>query len=264
MGTWRVLAAAELRRYSTYRLAVLAGVFTNSVFGFIRVGILFSAIATAGGSLAGYSAGGASTYVWLGQALLAPLALMGWSEIADRVRTGDIAVDLARPLDLQLSWWARDLGRAAFLLPTRGLPPLLVGALTVGVALPASWTAYPLGLLSVFVALTLSFALRFLLNLAAFWVLDFRGIAGLYFVVVGPLCGLYVPIHLFPGWLAALANATPFPSMFQAPIDVLSGRVLGVDAVAVLAVQLGWLLAAGLLGRLVLARATRRLVVQGG
>jgi ABC-type uncharacterized transport system permease subunit len=32
----------------------------------------------------------------------------------------------------------------------------------------------------------------------------------------------------------------------------------------VLAVQLGWLLAAGLLGRLVLARATRRLVVQGG
>jgi ABC-2 type transport system permease protein len=262
--TWRELAAAELRRYSTYRLAVLAGVFTNSVFGFLRVGILVSAITTAGGSLAGYTAASASTYVWLGQALLAPLALMGWSEIADRVRTGDIAVDLARPVDLQLSWWARDLGRAAFVLPARGLPPLLVGAFTVGVALPASWTAYPLGLLSVLVAVSLSFALRFLLNLAAFWVLDFRGIAGLYFVVIGPLCGLYVPVHLFPDWLAALANVTPFPSMFQAPIDVASGRVLGRDALAVLAVQLGWLLAVGLLGRLVLARATRRLVVQGG
>ncbi|GAA1434143.1 ABC-2 family transporter protein [Microlunatus lacustris] len=264
MRTWAELAAAEARRYSAYRLAVLAGVFTNSVFGFLRVGILVSAVTTAGGSLAGYTPDGASTYVWLGQALLAPLALMGWSEIADRVRTGDIAVDLARPLDLQLSWWARDLGRAAFVLPARGLPPLLVGALTVGVALPSSWTAYPLGLLSVFVALSLSFALRFLLNLAAFWVLDFRGIAGLFFVVVGPLCGLYVPVHLFPGWLGALANATPFPSMFQAPIDVLSGRVLGADAAAVLAVQLGWLMAVGLLGRLVLARATRRLVVQGG
>jgi len=262
--TWVELAAAEARRYSAYRLAVLAGVFTNSVFGFLRVAILVSAVTTAGGSLAGYTPDGASTYVWLGQALLAPLALMGWSEIADRVRTGDIAVDLARPVDLQLSWWARDLGRAAFVLPARGLPPLLVGALTVGVALPGSWTAYPLGLLSVLVALSLSFALRFLLNLAAFWVLDFRGIAGLYFVVVGPLCGLYVPVHLFPGWLGVVANSTPFPSMFQAPIDVLSGRVLGADAGVVLAVQLAWLLAVGLLGRLVLARATRRLVVQGG
>ena len=51
------------------------------------------------------------------------------------MRTGEIAVDLARPLDLQLSWWVRDLGRAAFALPTRGLAPLLVGALTIGVAL---------------------------------------------------------------------------------------------------------------------------------
>lgn len=137
MRTWAELAAGEFRRYSSYRLAVLAGVFTNSVFGFIRVGILVSAITAAGGTLVGYSADEASTYVWLGQALLAPLALMGWSEIADRVRTGDIAVDLARPVDLQLSWWARDLGRAAFVLPARGLPPLLVGALTVVDRLPA-------------------------------------------------------------------------------------------------------------------------------
>lgn len=106
--------------------------------------------------------------------------------------------------------------------------------------------------------------LRFLLNLAAFWVLDFRGIAGLYFVLVGPLCGLYVPVHLFPDWLRTLANATPFPSMFQAPIDVLAGRVLGAAVLEVLAVQLGWLVLLALLGRLVLGRATRRLVVQGG
>ena len=264
MRTWVELAAGEFRRHSTYRLAVLAGVFTNSIFGFIRVGILLSAVTAAGGTLVGYSAGDASTYVWLGQALLAPLALMGWSEIADRVRTGDIAVDLARPVDLQLSWWARDLGRAAFVLPARGLPPLLVGALTVGVAPPDSWTAYPLGVLSALVAVSLSFMLRFLLNLAAFWVLDFRGIAGLYFVLIGPLCGLYVPVHLFPDWLRTLAYATPFPSMFQAPIDVLGGRVLGAAAVGVLAVQLAWLALLTLLGRLVLSRATRRLVVQGG
>src|SRR4051794_40493645 len=132
MRRYLELAAAEFRRYSTYRLAVAAGVVTQAVFGFIRVGVMFGALAAAGGTLAGYDQGQASTYVWLGQALLAPVNLLNWTEVADRVRSGEIAVDLARPLDLQASWWARDLGRAGFQLLTRGLPPLLIGAVTLG------------------------------------------------------------------------------------------------------------------------------------
>jgi ABC-2 type transport system permease protein len=52
--------------------------------------------------------------------------------------------------------------------------------------------------------------------------------------------------------------------MLQTPIDVLSGRVLGLPAAALVASQLAWLL--GLLGlaRVVQWRAGRRLVVQGG
>ncbi|HEX4865360.1 MAG TPA: hypothetical protein VFV02_14920, partial [Acidimicrobiales bacterium] len=38
--TYLELAKAEFRRYSTYRAATLAGIFTNSVFGFIRLGVL--------------------------------------------------------------------------------------------------------------------------------------------------------------------------------------------------------------------------------
>jgi viologen exporter family transport system permease protein len=258
------LAKGEFRRYSSYRLAVFAGVFTNSVFGFIRVGVLFSAIATAGGTLAGYSAKEASTYVWLGQAFLAPVVMWGWLEIADRVMSGDIAVDLSRPLDLQLSWWARDLGRALYTLPTRGLPPLLVGGLTVGIALPASWTAYPLGFVSLGIGISISFTLRFLVNLIAFWALDVRGFVWLYAIVASLLCGMFVPVHIFPPWLMTIANASPFPSMFQGPIDVMSGRALGADAIVIMLRQLAWLTALVVLARIACRRAARRLVVQGG
>jgi len=65
--TYLLPAAAEFRRYSTYRLAIFAGVVvTQSVFGFIRVSVLFAAIAAAGGTLAGYDQRTTSTYVWLG------------------------------------------------------------------------------------------------------------------------------------------------------------------------------------------------------
>jgi ABC-2 type transport system permease protein len=262
--TYLELAAAEFRRYSTYRLAIFAGVATQSVFGFIRVGVLFSAVGAAGGTLAGYDQRQVSTYVWVGQAILAPVALFGWVEIADRVKSGDIAIDFARPVDLQLAWWARDLGRAGFQQLTRGLPPLLIGALTIGLALPGSWTAYPLGVVSLALAVSVSFTLRYLVNMIAFWSVDIRGFIGLYTVVIGPFSGLFVPVHLFPGWLRALAYATPFPSMFQSPIDVLSGRALGSGALAEVAQQLFWLLILVLVARVVTWRAGRRLVVQGG
>lgn len=264
MRTYLELAKAEFARFATYRLAIAAGIFTNSVFGFIRLGVLIAAITTAGGVMAGYTVEEASTYVWLGQAFLAPVVMYGWSEIADRVKTGEIAVDLARPVDLQLSWWARDLGRAAFALPTRGVPPFLIGALVVGVALPASWTAYPLGLLSLTLGVSISFTLRFLMNMIAFWTLDVRGYLNLYVVVLNLFSGFLVPVHIFPGWLQAIAFATPFPAMFQFPIDVTSGRVLGVEALQAIGVQAAWLAGLVVLARVVLLRATRRLVVQGG
>ena len=262
--TYWLLATAEFRRFSTYRMAIFAGIVTQSVFGFIRISVLFAAISAAGGTLVGYDERSAATYVWLGQALLAPVALFGWIEIAERVSSGEIAVDFARPVDLQLAWWARDLGRACFQLLSRGLPPLLIGVVTVGLALPQSWTAYPLGLISLVLAVSISFTVRFLVNLIAFWTLDVRGFVGLYIVLVGPLCGLFVPVHLFPEWLRMIAYATPFPSMLQSPIDVLSGYVLDLAALAVVATQLGWLVALVGLARLVQWRAAHRLVVQGG
>jgi ABC-2 type transport system permease protein len=258
------LAQAGFRRYSTYRLAIFAGIFTNSVFGFIRAGVMFAAIAAAGGTLVGYDNQEASTYVWLGQALLAPVGLFIWTELADRIRDGEIAVDLARPIDLQLGWWAADLGRALFQLLARGLPPLVIGALSVGLAVPASWTAYPLGLISVVLAVSISFLLRFAVNLIGFWTVDVRGFLGLYFLLITPLCGLFVPVHLFPEPWRTITYATPFPAMFQSPIDVLSGRVLDGAALALVGGQVLWLVILTIAARVVLWRATRRLVVQGG
>jgi ABC-2 type transport system permease protein len=257
-------ASAGFARYSAYRLASVAGATTNTVFGVVKASITLAAIASAGGALAGYDARQGATYAWLAQGLLATVAMFGWSELAERIRTGDIAVDLARPVDLQLSWLAADLGRAAFLLLPRGLPPVIIGFAFFGVALPTTPLPYLATLVSLVMAVSVSFACRFALNLAAFWLLDLRGALTLYMVASNVLAGLIVPVSWFPGWMRAVAHATPFPSMLQAPIDVLSGRVTGTAVLGTLAVQALWLAGTLGLGRVVLARATRRLVVQGG
>ena len=142
--------------------------------------------------------------------------------------------------------------------------PLLVGALTVGVAFSDTWASYPLGIVSVLLGVSVSFLCRYGVNLISFWTLDVRGYLNLYVLALGLFSGFYLPVHIFPEWLLRVANASPFPSMFQAPIDVLSGRVLGLDALRVLGVQCLWLVALVVLTRLALWRGTQRLVVQGG
>ena len=137
---------------------MVGGAFTNAVFGLLRASVLVAALQSRGGAVGGYDRDTAVTFAWVTQALIAVVEMFAWSEIALRVRTGDVAVDLARPLDPQVAWAAADLGRAAAVVLPRALPILLVGAVTTGLHLPATAGPYLLGALSVVLATLLSFA----------------------------------------------------------------------------------------------------------
>ena len=145
LHTYRELFLAGFRRQTAYRLAMFAGLATNIVFGFIRSAILFAAVESAGGELAGYSAGTISAYVWLSQGLLGAIQMNGAADVGDRVRTGDVAVDFTRPVDLQTWHLAEDMGRALYTVIPRGLPSVLVGALTFGLVMPTTVLPYVLG-----------------------------------------------------------------------------------------------------------------------
>lgn len=264
MRRFLILASAEFRRQSTYRLALAAGISANTVFGFIRFSVFYAALVGAGGTIAGYDRAQASTYVWLGQGVLAGIGLVGTHEVSERVQTGEIAIDLSRPIDLQLSYWAREFGRAALLFPARGLLPVIIGAVTTGIAFSHSLSAIPLSLISLALAVSISFLLRYGVNLISLWTIDVQGYTSLYLLLMSLLSGFYVPVHIFPAWLQVIATGSPFPSMFQSPIDVMSGRVAGMAAVRVVGVQVVWAAVLVVVTRLMLWRGSSRLVVQGG
>jgi ABC-2 type transport system permease protein len=128
--TFGALAWSGFRRYATYRQAAVAGAVTNVVFGFLRLYVLLAVAASAvGGRPAGYDPQQLATYVWAGQGLLAVTLLWGWTELADRIRSGDVAADLLRPVHPVIGYLAPDLGRAGHAILTRFVPPLAVGVL---------------------------------------------------------------------------------------------------------------------------------------
>jgi ABC-2 type transport system permease protein len=266
MRLYPAVAVRGFRRYATYRVATFAGLFTNSVFGVI-VSYTYMALWHVRPHLGGYDLGQAVTYVWLGQALLTTMALMGGgfeTELIERIRSGDVAVDLYRPADLQLWWLASDCGRAAFHLVGRGLAPMAVAMLFFPVVLPGSparWLAF---LVAVALGVVVSFALRYLVALAAFWLMDGTGIvllsslAGLFF------SGMVVPLTVFPGALGTVARALPWSALLQIPADVFLGGRGAAGTLGELAFEAAWALALLGAGRLLQSVATRKVVVQGG
>ncbi|MGC4805667.1 ABC transporter permease [Micromonospora sp. DT233] len=262
--TFAAIAGSGFRRYATYRQAALAGAFTNTVFGFLRCYLLL-AVAGAAGDVAGYDREQLATFVWAGQGLLAVILFWGWNDLADRIRTGEIASDLLRPVHPVTSYLATDLGRAGWAGVSRLLPPVLVGPLFFPVHLPARWPTVPLFALSVLLAVVLSFGCRFLINATAYWLEDVRGPQVLWALVSGALAGLYFPLPFLPDGLhLALRLATPFPGLLQIPLDVLVERESTATAAGLVAVQAAWTVTMVALCRLVQRRAERRLVVQGG
>jgi ABC-2 type transport system permease protein len=260
---WRLLVAG-FRRQSTYRLAALGGLVANTTFGLLKVAILFATVRAAGGELEGYDVGAMSAYIWLSQGLLGSVNLFGRSDFADRIKDGDIAVDFLRPLDVQAATITTETGKSLFALIPRGIPSVLIGALLVGMDLPDEPSGYLLGLVSVVLGIVVSCATVYLVATTGFWLVDARGVQLLYMVVSGFLAGLFVPIWLFPDWLSGLAQATPFPAMLMYPVDILSGRSEGADALALVGLQLIWLALTGLAGHLLTRAGRRTLEVQGG
>ncbi|SFD55224.1 ABC transporter permease [Streptomyces aidingensis] len=265
-GLYWAVTRGSFRRFATYRVATAAGIFTNTVFGFI-LSYTYIALWSQRPGLGGYDQSQALTFVWVGQALLMALAIMGGGlevELQSRIRSGDVAIDMYRPADLQTWWAAADAGRAGYHLLARGLLPMAAGALAFPLALPLDplrWAAF---LLSTALAFLVSIAIRYMVGLTAFWLMDGAGIN-----MAASLCsvffsGMLLPLTVFPGSFGEAVRWLPWSSVLQVPADVLLGRHTGAGLLAAFAFQAGWAVVLLLAGRAVQAAATRKVVVQGG
>lgn len=265
MGVYWAIGVRSFRRFSTYRIATASGAFTNTVFGFILCGVYLTLWHERPG-LGGYDVPDALTFVWLQQGLLMPIGIFGATttvELGERVRSGEIAVDLYRPSHLLLWWLSVDFGRAMFQLIVRGGAPLLVGSLVFDLKFPSgllTWCGVAAGLM---LGILVSFGIRYLVALSGFWIMDSRGMEALALMLSLFFSGTILPLVVFPGWIGEFARATPWAATLQVPIDIWLGRNPGGMGAA-LVFQLGWILVLLLICQLVTSFATRKVVIQGG
>ncbi len=188
------------------------------------------------------------------------------SEIAARFQSGDVTLDLLKPLSFHGQWLAQAAGETAFRLLFFAAPMSLVLVPLFGVLPPsgAGWWQFPLLFL---VAFIINAELNLMAGSASFWLEDITGLLSLKRNLIMLLSGLMVPLHFLGETLGTIVSVLPFALLSYFPTMAYVGQ-LGVanhpSFLHVLALGLVWfIILRG--GNIVIWRwAQRRLEVQGG
>ncbi len=181
-----------------------------------------------------------------------------------KVREGEIALDLIRPVNLITYWLAEDAGRSAAAITKFALPVLLLSLLFVHAPVPSSLTSLLLFLPSCILSYLILWEISVLVGLSAFWVIEFGNVSAIKDMLVLVLSGRLIPLWLFPDVVQQVSRFLPFQYIFQAPLEIYIGRMPPLRALMTIMVQVFWVLLFGFLVHLGWGRAQRRIFVQGG
>jgi ABC-2 type transport system permease protein len=246
-----------------YRAAAVAGLGTQLFWGLIRV-MIFGAFYRSTTTSQPMTYPDVVTYIWLGQATFAMLPYRMDDDIRAMIRSGTVAYEMLRPLDLYAFWFSRDVAARFAPMLLRAIPIFVMAGIFFGLRPPASWVSTGAWAVATLGALLLSSAISTLLSISLLWTIAGEGVSVLILGAVFILSGGIVPLPLFPDWAQPLLNVLPFRGLVDVPFRLYMGHIPDEEIILALVHQSVWIVGLVVLGRLVLARGKRRLVVQGG
>jgi ABC-2 type transport system permease protein len=255
--------SARFRMLLQYRAAAIAGMGTQLFWGLILT-MVYEAFYRCASGPQPMTLDQVINYVWLGQAMFAMLPWSIDAELRAMVRSGAVAYELVRPVDLYSLWYCRALASRAAPTVLRAVPLFATARLFFGLDAPASWASGAAWATATMGALLLGCAIANLMHISLLWTLTGEGIVQIVQVSIWMLSGMIVPLPLFPDWAQPVLALLPFGGLADLPFRLYSGHLPASALWPALGQQLLWTAALVVAGRLLLARGLRRLVIQGG
>ena len=249
-----------------YRMAAAAGAFTQLFFGLV-MSVIMREFFFSGTQVQPMTPEQAVSYIWLGQAMLRMLPWDGDDEVMQMMRDGNIAYELCRPLQLYDHWYFRLIALRTAPTLLRALPVFALSLLLpagLGLHLPSSGAAFLAWIIATLGALLLGCAISNIISISALWTVAGDGMRRLLPALVILMSGMIVPLPLFPDWAQGILQFLPFAGLVDLPNQFWVGTLEPGMAIPMLLRQLAWTVAIVMLGRVLVARATRRVVIQGG
>lgn len=250
-----------------YRAAAWAGMATQFAWGGMTI-LLFRAFYQSSQNALPMTMSELSSYIWLQQAFLA--LYMVWyfdNDIFGSITSGNIAYELCRPIDIYAMWFTKNMAVRISRAVLRCLPILVFAAFLpapYNISLPISPAAVLLFIISMILGLLVVVAFSMIIYVSAFYTISPIGIRILATSVLEFFTGAIIPLPFFPQSLQTLMYLLPFASMQSTPFMIYNGYISGERIASAISLQIVWLIILLALGKTLMVRALRKVVVQGG
>ena len=189
------------------------------------------------------------------------------NELFEMITNGNIAYELCRPCGIYGFWYAKLIAQRISSAMLRSLPILFIAFLLPQpyplILTPNMDTSF-LFLAALTLGALILVAISMFIYISVFVTMSPTGSLLLFSVAGEFFSGLVIPIPLMPTWVQNIANLLPFRWTVDFPFRVYSGQIPQDQALIGIIAQLIWLFVLLGLGKVLLDKAVRKVVVQGG
>jgi ABC-2 type transport system permease protein len=103
-----------------------------------------------------------------------------------------------------------------------------------------------------------------LIYIISFFTISPMGVRMVFVMAADFLSGGLVPLPFLPEWLTKFIYITPFASMQNVPFRIYSGDIAIKNSLYPIILQFVWLIILVIVGKFIMCRALKKVIVQGG
>jgi len=216
------LASKAYARNLQYRSAHMVHNIASAMFGFMYACIWIGL--GRDHPLGDYGTDGMVSYISFTQALLWVTSFISNGlGIPQSVRTGQISLDLMRPVHLFSHMMAKEWGQIAYQFVYKSIPIYLLYVFVFSLQLPDDGLTYLYTVLSVLGAAYLSICINYLIGVSALWTTESSWLYWANHALINVLAGFFIPLEWLPRWLEQIAWMSPYPYLLYTPTTIYLG-----------------------------------------
>lgn len=208
-------AYLQNRQYRTGHAIRMAG---SVIIGMIYIS-LWARIGN-GKPLGEYGLNGMVSYIAFNQSCIWLLITTFGLGLEEAVRTGQIALDLLRPLNLFVHMVSREAGRTVYFFLYCCIPIYTVYALFIPIRQPERPETWLLTAIALIGTAYISICISYMIGITALWTTESRFLHYLHHALNTLLSGFLIPVEWMPSWLQAVSRCSPYPFLQYHPTRI--------------------------------------------
>lgn len=265
ISKYLVLTKASIMESLSFRASTIVAIIGNLIY-LIVIYYLWKAIYASAGTdvVNGMTFYDTMVYLVLASALFTFMECFVTWWIGRNFQTGQIVIDLLRPMDFQVYGFFTTLGEYIINFCTTFLPTFIIvyfmtkGTIVLGVNLIFF-------VISVILGVLINFHVDFFVGVICFYSQSIWGVNAMKDVVVALLSGAAIPLAFFPPALRSFVNFLPFQAIYNAPLQILIDKdFIWQEYASTLLWQLMWLVIMYAATRIFWNISKKTITVNGG